>query len=272
MASKLGMQFPRANEAAVQRLRAGQTIQAQQLAGAVASGAVPKPQGAQLDQAGAQLAQQTAQKATQQAAQTGQQMTQAAQLGEQAAANAGNIAAGQRAAGMAETARSNEDQLARLSLGVKKKLFDDRTKFETDEIGRTTLNSIQLADWAVVSAESAEDFKDKMQTIELAQDRKIELLKTGYSRIMAALDAEAKGTAQKMTQEAKQRMIEAQRAMKEAIRREQANKANNQMIFSTAVGIAGGVAGGIYGGPMGAAAGYSAGSGLGSAGYAAANQ
>lgn len=251
----VAMRSPLMNNRAAQRLRAGQTIQAQQLAGQVAAGAAPAPAAPALDAAGAAIAKQAASQATQAAAQQGQLATNQAKLAEGQAAAAAQTAQGQRAAGMEETARANEDRLARLSLDTKRKLLDDRVKFETDEVGRSKLNALQVADWAVTSAESAEDFKDKMQTMELAQNRKIQLMETAYQRIMAELKSDAEAKTKKLTYEQRIRLEQYASQMKEAFRREQANKANTQMIFTAA----GGAAGAAFGGP----AGYAIGSGLG---------
>lgn len=271
VAARLAERFPRQAEEQTARIRGGQIVQAQQAARQMQEqGSLPSNQ--QVAQVGAQAAGQAAQSAAQTAATGQQQATQAAQLGQQATAREQQGILAERELAGQQEARSAENRLANLNQQLKQELYDDRIAFESSEIGRGAMNESQLVDWAATNAKNQEDLADKLQTMELAQDRKLKFLEMGYKKISQELDQASKSKIQTMTYEKKVELMNAKEAFKRAYAREQARKANRAMVVSTVTGLIGaGVAGYASGGnPEAVKAGYGVGSGVGTAGAAAA--
>lgn len=188
-------------------------------------------------------------------------------------------------AGATEQERSDELRLSQLSESAKQEMFDSRKKFSEDELGRKFTNERQLSDFQALTARSDEDFSNFSKRVEIAYDRKQQMMKTAAARLEAGLTQEYQEYNQLLdqtskldiTREEKSVFIDAARkkhqeiesmqkriaAVRISVEKEQARiaarVARNQLI-GTVVGTAIGFA---VGGPAGAAVGAEVGGGLG---------
>lgn len=183
-----------------------------------------------------------------------------------------DVAAAQVSAGEAEADRrlrlgerraAFDRQLGALGLKVDRESFNADLKFRRDESGRLALNQRQLADWAATSARSREDFLDKQQGVELAHQRRTELLRTAQARIDQTLKMEADGQIAALDRVTKERLVRAKADLEQKLARETADAANRQATWTTAGTLIGVGAGALIGGPAGAAAGGAIGGGVG---------
>lgn len=258
----LATSMPVANQQVAQGLQQARLLGVQR---AVAS-APPATSLREVQQAGA--AQVTAQAGIQQKAaeQTQSALGQVAQLGqaEQARANAEQL--GQSRVAASQKARQNETELAGLGRDLKQRIFDSRTQFARDEQGRAVMNEYQLADWAVSKSKNAEGAKARMQEMQLAHERRMEMLRVAETRLTQAMEFEQKKSAQDRDNTTYERLARAKAAVAEKVRLEQADAANKQAMWQTGGTIVGAVAGLVVtgGNPAGAAAGAALGGAAGS--------
>jgi hypothetical protein len=158
-----------------------------------------------------------------------------------------------------------ESQLNTLNSGLKQRLLDDQFTFQKDELGRTFFNERQLLDYKVSTAKSALEVRDLEQKMRQASSRKMQILKAAQAKINQDLTQEFQKGQQALDQEQVKRLTEAQRAMQDKIRREEARAKNRGSMFS-ALGTLAGVGIVVATGGTGAVllAGGAAGGGVGS--------
>ncbi len=163
--------------------------------------------------------------------------------------------------------------LSQLGLQLDRAAFNDQLRFKRDEAGRAALNNQQLADWAVVSAKSREDFLGKQQAVELAHERRVAMLEEAHKKILQTLQMESQGRIQEMDQATRQKLAQAKAAIEQKLAREKADAANRQAMWTAAGTIVGAAAGAAAtgGSPAGAMAGGAIGGGLGSVAAAKTN-
>ena len=129
--------------------------------------------------------------------------------------------------------------LARLGNGIKEELLDSRLAFESDEAGRKFSNTRQLADYAISSAKSDIEAKDKMQSILNAaktqelmmgalRDRLATIQQQGFVERQGDLDAQSAIKVANLRADAEKR---AQKAKSDA--------ANRQSMWSSAGSLIG---------------------------------
>lgn len=169
-------------------------------------------------------------------------------------------------AGLAQQTQAvaNEDVLAGLDLGVKRRIFDDRIAFKQQQIGQGALEASQLVDWAATKARSKEELAGYTQEVQQATEKQLQVMQAGYDMMAQTLKAETEGRIQQLDQQTKLEVTEAMGAFKRQIEEAQAKKAAQQQLMTGVLTVAGAGAGAVVGGPMGAVAGGSAGGGIGS--------
>lgn len=184
--------------------------------------------------------------------------------GQAGATSAGEAATGSAAVGEARLTRQkqatdNEAALASLDATTKRRLFDDRTTFQSNVVGQGALQTSQLVDWATTKAKSQQQLDDYKQSVEQATQKQELLYKQGYDAMSATLEADAKGQIQKLDEQTKLQITAAQSQFKLQYEQAKAKAQSNVQLFQGAGMVVGGVVGAIYGGPVGAAAGASLG-------------
>lgn len=158
---------------------------------------------------------------------------------------------------------ANRQKIAQLGQDAQAELFDRQMKFQKDELGRTQFNDRQLADYAVTSARSQEQYKNYQQAAQLAYSRNLQVMQTAYNKLDEALRNEDDLRQQGYDQAAITEMHQARNNMQQRIRQETANIANRMSVWAAGGSIVGGVLGGYYGGAGGAAIGSAAGGAVG---------
>lgn len=139
----------------------------------------------------------------------------------------------------AKAQRDAESQLNTLNSGLKQRLLDDQFTFQKDELGRTFFNERQLLDYKVSTAKSALEVRDLEQKMRKASSRKMQILKAAQAKINQDLTQEFQKGEQELNQEQLKRLTEAQRAMQDKIRREEARAKNRGSMFSALGTLAG---------------------------------
>lgn len=265
--SGLANAMPSQNKEIAKQQDAARAIRLQQAVSQMPTQAATQPQAAQ--QLGSQQAQIAGQQAQQQQAatqQTAQQVTQLAAQQQQQAAS------GQTAAAEAALKRegiATESELSEKQRQVEDQIFQDQIQFQKDELGRTEYSQEQMMDLALWSAQSTEDFKDRVQTIEQEADKELALLQALHNSIETTLKGSFAMGEQQLDQASKERMVEVQRELQRRIEDRQkkaAKRGTYGQVGGLVGGIGGGIVGGYLGGPVGAVAGAAAGSAAGTAG------
>jgi hypothetical protein len=210
--------------------------------------------------------------AGQQAVQNAQQQSQRNIGLQQAAVGAQGIAQQSQIAGqaLAQQEQANKAQIATQEKArqAEDQIFQNQLSFNKDELGRKFLQGTQELDAALISAKSAEDFKDKAQYIQHVSDQKIQMLTALNKRLSLIIKGEAAIGEQKLDQASKERIQAYQQQIEAEIQRSTSAAANREAMFTAGGGVIGGVVGGVigavYGGGGGAVPGAVIGAGAGS--------
>jgi hypothetical protein len=219
------------------------------------------PQAAQ--QLGASSAGQAGQQATQQAGNLQEQTGQIAGLGVQAQQQASQAKLADLEAGGQQEMLTGRERLANLSEEAANTMLDSRLQFAKDEMGRTFLNERQLADYAVMHAESKEALQNYSQKAQQLHKYDMMFMESAHKTIVEALSQEHKLREMGFDQDAIREMKQAAHDLQISIQKKQAAAAERLAQGQLAGGIIGAVVGTYYGGPMGGAAGQKMGSGIG---------
>lgn len=151
--------------------------------------------------------------------------------------------------------------LGRLGNDVRAKLLDARLAFDKDDRGRKFSNERQLADYALASAKSQEDFQNKVQAIQQAAKTKEMLTNAIYDRL-ATIQKQGYISKQGDLDRASQELINKYAIeAKEASARAKADAANS-LAMVQGLGMVAGAVGGAWatgGSPEGAMMGASLG-------------
>lgn len=257
---QLAQRLPFENQTSSAPLRSQQTANLQQQVASTPRGA-SSPQAAQ--QLGSQQALQQGQITLQSANQLGAQRGQLGQAGLQMQQQQGNEALNQMQLGLVKKERQLSNDLFNYNRSLKNELFDKQMQFSKDDLGRTSLNERQLADYAMLKARGAEDMRNYEQKVRQFSNRRMELLKASYKKVQEELERDFKSGQQELDQESRQQLAIAKANLEKKIREEAAAAANRAGMLGAAGTIAGGVIGAVYGGPAGAAVGAQAGGALG---------
>ncbi len=230
--------FPVANQETANQLQAGRQLQLQQTIGQmqpqVASTIAP------AQQIGAQQAQAAGAIQAQQAKDNAAAQTQVGQMGLQEQGRQFREAAQQREITTQRLIQQNMNSLAQLDEKLKNQLLDKQMSFDKDKAGQFIISTQQMEDYNMLHAKSVEEFNNKNQIMNQANQRKAQLLDREYKLIEQALVNEQKREESKNKHEQikiltearnnKLRQIEAQKA-KQASRMAR-NKAIGGMGFA----------------------------------------
>jgi len=238
-------------------------------------GVVPRPDQIQ------KLAAETATASAQPVLQAQQAAAQQAQTAAGQAANAAKLERVRKIQGIKQDTavkqREAEEKLFNLNSSLKSQLYDETMKFQRDELGRTSFNERQLADWAVMKARNEEDLMKYEQIASEAIQKKQMLMEQAWK----VLEQDLQATWQRAEQEGDQALQIELRKMKQAYekkRREAANRAAASGALWSGIGgalgaIGAGTAGFFASGGnvavagLAAQSGYTVGKGLGETGY-----
>lgn len=222
----------------------------------------PDARGAAVAQATTQAADSQLQRVTSDVEESRQRG--ALQLQDQARAAQGTQAASEL--GLQKAGLEQDAALSRLDLETKRKVFDDRIKFKSDQIGQGVLTEAQMLDWAASKAKSQDELRDYAQQIEQAAEKRLTLAQRGYDAMQQTLQAESAGRIQKMDQETKTRLLQAKAQFKQQALKEKAEKAGRANMIKGVFTVGGTIVGGVIGamaGGVGAAPGAMAGGTIG---------
>lgn len=176
-------------------------------------------------------------------------------------------------AGLRQGARQQEldnvQKFAQVSEAAKQEMFDKQMNFTKDEQGRTFFNERQLADFARLTADNDEQFKDYAQNAEQLNKRKLQSMEHAYKITMQDLQQKQNLAEQKKDQQAQLQINQIRKEIEEKMQRERARAANRAAAWQAGGMIVGAAAGAFVGGPAGAMAGAQLG---GAAGGMAASQ
>lgn len=233
----LAGQMPGQNQRVVTGLQEAAKSQMQQQLGGQLTG---QPLGIrQIEAAGQQATAMQAQPLLQVQQQAQQQAQQLGGLALKEEAQSAQKRLQERQFNQAKAQRDAESQLNTLNSGLKQRLLDDQFTFQKDELGRTFFNERQLLDYKVSTAKSALEVRDLEQKMRKASSRKMQILKAAQAKINQDLTQEFQKGEQELNQEQLKRLTEAQRAMQDKIRREEARAKNRGSMFSALGTLAG---------------------------------
>lgn len=151
--------------------------------------------------------------------------------------------------------RKQKEDLSKLGLDVKQKIYDNRIRFERDELGRKFSNERQMADYAIASAKNEQDLRNKMQIMQQIMQKELYMMEQASNKVNIALERGYLDDKRKLDQEQKRKLYDMKKKMDGEIRKK---KANNAMIVN---GLT--AAGAVFFGGVGATGGAAAGSALG---------
>lgn len=157
--------------------------------------------------------------------------------------------------------------LAGMDRLTKQQVFDARLSFQQDELGRQFSNSRQLADFAVATAKSEEQLKQRLQDMQQAAELEVTALQTAQEKITQRMQFEFNKAEQDRDHEllAHLSRLKSDADKKAARKRAQASATSNIItgVFTIGGAAVGFVASGFN--PLGAVAGASVGVGAGQA-------
>lgn len=245
------------------KVAAGQAAARQmQVQNAVRGAPAAAPIASTAQQTGQAVAEQAGTQAVQAAGQQVQQQQQLGQTGlqEQNTANQSQVASLQQ--GAKEQQMDNVQKLAQLDSKLKADIYDRNMTFQKSELGRTSLNENQLADYTRLSARNDEEFKNFQQAATQASQRQLQMMDTAYKKIVEDLDFRYQQAKQAGDQQAMRDVANMKSETKARMDREEARAANSAAAWTAGGAILGGAAGAAVGQ---SAAGASGGAGIGGA-------
>lgn len=119
------------------------------------------------------------------------------------------------------TNKQRED-LANLGAYTKQAVFDQRLMFQKTEAGRKFSNDRQLADYAVLSAQSEEQLRTRLQDMKQAAEKEIYALQAAHDMLTLRMKAEFKRAEKTKDYDMYLKLAERAKALKEKQRRKAA--------------------------------------------------
>lgn len=238
----LAAQMPVRNQAIADQQKAARLLQLQQSIAQLPTGTAPTAQ--QAAGMGTAMAQQAGAEQVNRAQEMVKQSAQLGQLGQQEQQLAGQqqLAAAQQA-GQQESL-DQASRLAALDASAKKELFDNQLQFKKDEANRTLFNERQLADYKMMTASRAEDFKNWSTRSQQVHDRNVQVLQTVSAKLEEAIKQQYSLGKQKQDQALTNELIQLKRDNDMRLAKAQANAANTAAMWG-ALGSAAMMAGGV---------------------------
>lgn len=214
-------QMPERNKLVAQQQKAARALQLQQAIAGMPPPAAQPVTTAQVAQLGGQMAQAAGEQQQSQAKQMMQSAEQVAKLGMGEAQLQGAKTLGV----MQEAQRKEElgqlERLANIDRKAKQELFDAQLDFRTDAAGQRLFTERQLADYAMLSANREEAFRNYAQKAEQYSKRNIktleavgrkmeQALRSGYLDEKTKLDQQSKLELQRLIDDNRKRLAKAQ--------------------------------------------------------------
>lgn len=157
------------------------------------------------------------------------------------------------------TIKQRED-LSRIGIDVKDKLITSRLAFKEDERGRKFTNARQMADYIASSAQTRQQFNQKMSSMLNANKKHNAVLKQSVAQIEAAIERGYINQKGDLDFEAKKNLATYRNELQAATKRAETRAKNSQAMTSAFGSVLGAGIGGYVGGPTGAVAGAQLGS------------
>lgn len=130
--------------------------------------------------------------------------------------------------------RKQREDLAAFGGYLRQQIFDSRLQFDISEGERKFSNNRQLADFAVMQAESDIDLQNKKRIMQQAYEKDRIMLETARQKILDRLEFEFKKSEQEINQQLTQELYEKKRAVEAEIRRK---KQQGAMVRSIGAGV-----------------------------------
>ncbi len=257
----LSNNLPVANSQVAAGQAAARDMQIQNAVKAAPSGGATT---ATAQQTGTTAAQQAGQQMVQGAGQQLEQQNKIAQVGAAETANTNQQQVASLQAGAKDQAMDNLQKLDKVSSGAKTELYDKQMQFAKDSNQRTIFSENQLADYARANAQSDQEYQNKAQAAQLMSKRYIQVLETAHAKIIEDLNFKYQQARQAGDHEATRQVTEMLNQTNDRIAREKARAANSAAAWQAGGTIVGAVGGTILGGPAGAAGGAAVGGAIGS--------
>lgn len=184
LVSRLGrVQYPYANTPVRPQTQAQQASRDLQLQSTVSQMAPSQATVGLAQQLGSSLAKLATQQNLQNVQTQSQQIQQAGQLGLQQQGMQAQQRVASQQLGARESEMAGVQRLSAISEQGKREVYDLRRQFAQDEMGRKFTNERQLSDFKLATAKSDEDFRNYTSQVELAYDRKRQLLDMASQKI-----------------------------------------------------------------------------------------
>lgn len=172
----------------------------------------------------------------------------------------------QQEVALSEQSRNYATTLGRVSQQLKSKLVDEQLQFRSDAAGRQLLTTRQLSDWAILNSQNQEEYNNKMQILEQAGKRQIQIMQQAHDVIQQTIQEGAIRGKQITDEHIKEELNTNLNNSELAIARMRANLANNMAMFTAGGSLVGAGIGAVVpgGGAVGAILGSSIGGAVGS--------
>lgn len=243
--------------------RAGEQARQQQVTAALQQTRGFTPTTQQIGSAGAQIAEAAAKPVLAVGQQRQQTAAQLSGIGLAQQQQVGQAQAAGAKLALTEQQQEYASKLNGLESGLQNQLLDAQLDFSHQQAGRTLLNNKQLADWAVTNAKSDLDLKVRLQDMQQAYDRKLQIYQTVQARLQQAISQGVSATGQQLDHATAEALARQNAAIQTRIQQEKAKASNNQAMAQGVFTIGGAILGGIIAGPGGAAAGAGIGGAVG---------
>jgi len=148
---------------------------------------------------------------------------------------------------------------------AKQRVYDERMAFSAAEAERGYLQQRQLADFAVLSAKSRNQYLDSAQKVEQWNRKQLQIMEALHKSLLTDLKGMESLKDQGLDQAYRIRAEKLVAAYERRIQREQARASNNRSMWTAGGAIVGGVLAGVFGTPAAAPAGAAAGAAVGGA-------
>lgn len=121
--------------------------------------------------------------------------------------------------------RKQREDLAGLGSFLKQQIFDSRLQFSQDEQGRKFSNERQLADYAVLSAENEIQLGQHLRDMQEAHEKEMIVLEAAYTKLSQQMKFQFEKQETQRDQQLTKSLVAQRNAIREKMRRKQANQA-----------------------------------------------
>lgn len=172
--------------------------------------------------------------------------------------------------GASELERNQQMKLSSYDHSMKTKLIDEQMQLGRDKAGQTLFNTRQLADWNALNARSQQDYNNRAQIINQAQQRQIAVMQRASDMMKQAVEQGYVANKQQLDEATKKDILQRKQAVDIMISQSQARAANTLAMGQgigalvgiaavAAIAISGGTATPLVAAPLAASLGGAAG-------------